>query len=266
MNNTKDKGKARPQNEDIRARHLKRQKKKRKRKLFFRTFLLLVVLGIALFVIAFLTPWFNIAEITVTGNEQVLTDSIIAQSGIYPGNNIFKVSTSHANAQISSMPYVKSVTVKRQLPNKIHIEVQESHMAAYLPYGGGYVILDEAGKVLSLEQTAPEGYMQIMGCELKEFKIGQKIKVDADEKFDIILLYIGEFERAQMLGKVTQLDVTNTVDVKFKYEDRLEVFCGESSNLSRKLLTFAEVANNQLSPNARGEIDLRTEGKAYYRP
>ena len=108
--------------------------------------------------------------------------------------------------------------------------------------------------------------MQILGCELKEFKSGQKIKVDADEKFDIILLYIDEFTKAEILSKVNTLDVTNTVDVKFTFENRLEVFCGDSQDITRKLLTFAEVAYNQLSPNARGEIDLRLDGKAYYRP
>lgn len=266
MEHTKEKRNLPARQDDIRARHIKRQKKKRKRRLFFRTFVFLVLLGTALFVVAFLTPWFNIVQITVTGNAQLQSDSIIAQSGIYAGNNIFKISTAQARDQIASMPYIKSVTVKRQLPNKILIEVQESHMAACLPYGGGYVAVDEAGKVLSLMPQPPEGYMQIVGCELIEYKIGQKIKVDADEKFDIILLYIEEFERSELINKVNTLDVTNTVDVKFTFENRLEVFCGEARDVSRKLLTFAEVAYNQLSPNARGEIDLRIEGKASYRP
>ena len=266
MENTKEKRNLPARQDDIRARHMKRQKKKRRRRIFLRTFLLLFLLGIVLFVVAFLTPWFNIAQITVAGNAQLKSEDIVAQSGIYAGNNIFRISTTQAREKIASMPYVKSVEVKRQLPNKILIEVQESHMAAYLPYAGGYAAIDEAGKGLSLMPEPPEGYMQILGCELKEFKIGQKIKVDADEKFDIILLYIDEFEKAEILGKVNTLDVTNTVDVKFTFENRLAVFCGDSQDVTRKLLTFAEVAYNQLSPNARGEIDLRLDGKAYYRP
>lgn len=252
--------------EDIRTRHMKRQKKKRKRRIFIRSLLLLLLLAAVCGILLFLTPWFNIVQISVEGNSQVQTDAITAQSEIYSGANIFKVSTSYAREKISQMPYIKSVEVRRKLPNKIIIEIQESHAAACMANAGGYVIIDEDGKVLEIVQEAPSGCMQIVGCELKEFKLGQKIKVDSDEKFDIIILCIDEFEKNALSGAVNTLDITNTVDIKFTYENRLTVFCGEAENLYRKLLTFNEIAFNQLSPNARGEIDLRIDGKSYYRP
>lgn len=252
--------------EDIRARHIKRQKKRRKRKLFIRSFLLIALLATVGGVLLFLTPWFNVAQIDVIGNSQVQTDSIIAQSGVYYGANIFKLSTSYACEKISQMPYIKSVQVKRKLPNKIEINVQESHVAACVANNGGYVTIDEDGKCLEIISQPPENCMQILGFELKEFKPGQKIKVDVDEKFDIIILCISEFEKNEILSSVTSLDITNTVDVKFTYKNRLTVFCGDLNNINRKLLTFNEIAFNQLSPNARGEIDLRIDGKFYYRP
>lgn len=266
MENTEESRRIRQNNDDIRERHIKRQKKKRKRRLFVKAFLLLVLVGTALFVAAFLTPWFNITEIIVNGNVRLQSDAVIAQSGLYTGNNIFKAATSQARERLEEMPYVKSAAVNRKLPNKILIDIQESHEAAQLPNAGGYIVTDEDGKVLYLTSEPLEGYMQILGCEAEEFEIGKKIKVDADEKFDIIVLCIDEFEKADLIHKVNVLDVTNAVDLKFTYENRLEVFCGEAKDMSRKLLTFAEIAYNQLSPNARGEIDLRSDGQYYYRP
>lgn len=253
-------------NEDIRARHMKRQKRKRKRRIFFRAFLLLLILTAAAASVMFLTPWFNITQITVNGNSTVQTDSIIAQSGIYNGANIFKISTSYARDSLAQMPYIKSVEVNRILPSAIEINVTESHKSACLPYGGGYAVIDEDGKALENVAEQPEGCMQIIGCELQKFEPGHEINVDLDEKFDIIILYIDELSKAGLLDKVTSLDITNVVDIKFKLENRLDVFCGDSDGLYRKLLTFNEVAFNQLSPNARGEIDLRIDGRAHYRP
>lgn len=53
MEHTKEKRNLPARQDDIRARHIKRQKKKRKRRLFFMTFVFLVLLGTALFVVAF---------------------------------------------------------------------------------------------------------------------------------------------------------------------------------------------------------------------
>jgi len=254
------------ENEDIRTRHIKRQKKKRKRRIFFRAFLLLFLLFSVCAIIMFMTPWFNIATIEVSGNSYVSADAITAQSEIYEGANTFKISTSYANEQIAKMPYIKSVNVERRLPNKIVIEVVESHAVAYFEYFGGYALIDEDARALEIVYEAPKDCIQIVGCELKYFSPGSKISIDSQEKFDIILLYIGELEKTEFCRSVNLLDVTNMVDVKFKFENRLTVFCGESKNLDRKLLTFTEIAYNQLSPNARGEIDLRIDSKAYYRP
>ncbi len=226
----------------------------------------MLLLAIVAASVMFLTPWFNITEIRVGGNATVQTDAIIAQSEIYTGANIFKISTSHAQEKISVMPYIKSVEVKKSFPSAVEINVTESHVSAYIAHGGGYVIIDEDGKVLEYTTAQPEGCMQIVGCQIQEFEPGHKIKVDLDEKFDIIILYIDEFEKSGLLGGVASLDITNVVDIKFRYENRLDVFCGDSENLDRKILTFNEIAFNQLSANARGEIDLRIDGRVHYRP
>lgn len=252
--------------EDIRARHIQRQKKRRKRRMFLKAFLTAAFLFVLVAVLLFLTPWFNINTIDVVGNSHVESDNIIAQSEIYLGANIFKISTSHAQEKISRMPYIKSVNVKRSFPSKVVIEVTESHEAGYFEHGGGYILIDEDGKVLDSMTKPPQGCMKIVGCEIEENLIGEKIKIDSDEKFDIILMYIGEFEQTDFYDKVDMLDVSNTVDIKFGYDNRLTVYCGDLKDLDRKILTFTEVAFNQLSPNARGEIDLRIEGKTYYRP
>ncbi len=262
----RQKQRPRTANEDLRARHIRRQKKKRKRRVFFRIFSFLFLLSIICSIVMFMTPWFNISAIEVVGNLQLNPEALVMQSEIYQGANIFKISTSHAEKKIAAMPYVKSVQVKRKLPNKIEINVQESHAAAYFEHMGGYAVFDEDGRALEIMSAPPTGCIQIVGCELKEFLPGSKIGIDSGEKFDIIVLYIGELEKTEFFSGVNLLDLTNTVDIRFQFENRLTVFCGDVQGLDRKLLTFAEIAYNQLSPNARGEIDLRIDSKAYYRP
>lgn len=265
MRETREKsGKKQP--DDIRVRHMKRQKKKRLRKIFFRTLFLLILLGLALGIVIFLTPWFHINEIQVSGNSQVSREELIYTSGIYTGNNIFKVNLGQVKSSLEQMPYIEQAEVKRILPDKISIVVTESHQAACILYLDRYAILDENGEVLDIVVQKPENLLEIKGITLAEAAAGQKVVLESEDAFDIITTLIDKFEERGIMQSVTSLDVAQPLDIKFSYENRLLVYLGDISNLEWKFLMFEEIAMHQQPPNAKGEIDLRIDGQGSFRP
>ena len=252
---------------DIRARHQLRQKRKRRKKRIIRTILILILLAGACAAAMFLTPWFQITQIDVRGNQKIESKAIVSACGIATGNNTFKVNLTRAAAQVEKVPYIKTADIKRKLfPTKLVIEVTESRLVCQIPFASCFVGIDDMGKVVEIASEQIAGIPAIVGVNLQEYELGHKVKFEDAVRLETLMNVIGELSEAELLAGVTQLDITNLMDIKFVYQNRLKGYCGNSENLKRKLLMFKEVALHQLEENAQGEIDLTIEGTAGYRP
>ena len=216
----------------------------------------------------FLTPWFNITEIEVHGSEKVPVESIVAASGIPYEENTFKVNLGHARDSLLTLPYIKTAEIKREsFGRKIVIEVTESRLVGYIRYVTSFVGIDEDGKAVKVAPEVPDGALVITGVQLEDPELGRKAAALSPDHLNTALTYIHELDKVSLLGEITYLDVTSTVNVKLAYQDRLSVICGDEDGLSRKLLVLKEVlASGEISPNSKGEIDLSINGEAHYTP
>jgi|GEM_PF-5119984 len=265
----------RPPQNSIQERHFRRQKKRRRRKFIFRTTLTLLLLFTICMVAMFLTPWFNIVEITVTDNNIVSFESVAAASEIELDSNIFKLDTSGVRQKLERVPYIKSAKVVRHLPSRVDITIEESRLIAQVlaadafigdvDVSGMYIGLDDNGETADIFQSRQEGVLEVIGMNLKEIQLGEKIGVDETTKYEVILVYISTLDKQGMLGEVDSIDVTNIVNVHFTYQGRLKVLCGNSDNLDRKLRMAKEVITGELEPDATGELDVRIDGRAFHR-
>ena len=102
----------------------KRRRRKQNLSLYYAAiFFLVAVVGIILS----LTVFFNVKEVTVTGNSIYTNNDIILSSGIKTGDNLIRLSSSRAEKKIvSSLPYVDTATITKKFPDKVEIEVTPS--------------------------------------------------------------------------------------------------------------------------------------------
>lgn len=114
------------------------------------SFLLLTALAVYSFLRSGL---FAVREITVNGSAQVSAETVRALSGIKPGQNIWDIDLTQAEARIRRNPWIKSVTVSRQLPNVVRIEIGERRPVALIAYQTAYVEIDEAGVALDISPS-----------------------------------------------------------------------------------------------------------------
>lgn len=132
----------------------KKQKKKKRKsniKKFFKTLLkLFIVIGIGAAIILFLfvSPVFNISEITVTGAKEITDSVYIAMAGIEVGQNIFGINKISAIEEIIKEPYVESVEINSIYPNKIEIIITERKAKYISEKNGKYFYLDKNGYIL----------------------------------------------------------------------------------------------------------------------
>lgn len=254
-----------PVHDDIRERHRKRQLKKKRVRFTIFCFLMAFILLLAACAVVFLTPWFHVSAVAVTGNVQVQTADVVRASEIKTGENIFSVSLKEVEARLAKVAYVKSATVKRKLPDKIEIAITESHAVGCFQSQNTFVCFDETGKIVSTAAQPPEGVMTVEGLEAVKCTVGERIQVKNAQKLDTLLSLIAAAETNGCFTGIRSVDITKAEEVRFTYGQGLYVICGDLYDINRKLLTFMEVVK-ELPDNAKGEIDLRISSKAYYRP
>lgn len=252
----------------LQKRHSQRRKKrilimKIRRTIFF------TILGlIVLFIILFYTPLFSIRNIEITGNEKVETSTIMECIGEIEGKNLFRTGTSTIKKDIMKNPYIEMVKIDRvALKSKLVISITESKEAAAISGGTGYIIINSQAKVLAESTEKPENIPEITGLSITNISVGNQLKIEDQEKFDIVISCLDEMNKIDILNKITNISVADITNITFNYENRLDAICGSSADLPQKLRFFKSAINsNRLTENARGTIDLTTTGKGIYTP
>ena len=117
-----------------------KQKRKRKIKRFLKwTSIICIISGGTAF--ALVSPIFNIKEINVTGNNIVSSETIVSISELSKEQNIFKFFNKKVVENVKTNPYVETAKVKRKLPNKVEIQVEERERTFNIEFMNGYAYI-----------------------------------------------------------------------------------------------------------------------------
>ncbi|MDY4976390.1 MAG: FtsQ-type POTRA domain-containing protein [Clostridia bacterium] len=238
-----------------------------KRKKLFKKLIGLFLLFVLCAVIAAFTPYFNISRVNITGNSRVSAQEIEQASGIKQGSNIFRIKLSSVQRRIQEISYVHSVRVKREFPNQISIEIEESQPVAAVPYMGQYVLIDMYGKALEQETTEDmENITDIViltGLKIKNFELGEKIIVENERNLKIVLESLSELVHNSLIENTTEIDLTEEEGIVFKMnESKLSVLMGDASDLPYRVKFLKEILN-KLGGTPRGVIDFTSKDPTY---
>lgn len=259
-NNAKDKS--------IQARHdLRRQKRIREQKI--RRYTFFTVLGvIAILIVMFLTPLFNIKTVNVVGNVKLTEEQIFTEIGDYTGRNLFSARSRSIKKKISKFAYTEKVTVKKKpFPPTLTVEITERTPAVQIAYAESYIVIDRDGRILEKTAEKLEGVAVCDGLKITSANEGEFISLKEEETQKIVIGCIGNMEKADILKDVTAISFEDMTNITFNYQSRLDVICGTHIDFGRKLSLFKEAVNsNKLTQNSRGTINLATTGKAIYTP
>lgn len=236
-------------------------KKKRTSVKVFVLALTVVALGILLL----FSPLFRVQEITISGNEQVSTDAIRQASGIILGVNTLKIDLRRAEAQISTIAYINSVQAVRKFPGTIAITVTESEEAAYIPFIGKLVGIDQAGKILETKPKDADIQLPlILGVNLKEFRIGAAMQLENKDRQETLLLMLKQSSINELTPNIQSIDVSDLNDIKLLLRSGTTVNLGDQKELIYKL-SFLKQVLAQSDVKRGGLIDLSNPDKVIYK-
>lgn len=202
---------------------------------------------VMLFLVAVLimSLFFRVTEIEVVNASDYSDREIIAASGIDKGVNLFFVDRFSAASMIfADLPYMDTVSIRRQIPNKIIIQAEGSAPAVYMVYDDEYWLLDRNGKMLGTTSALKaEVLPEIRSLEPITAMPGMEMIVEGQNvtrlayTAELVTSLLGE----GMLEKVSWIDLKDPENPSIYYDGRLTVYYGalEDTSLKTALLRDA---------------------------
>ena len=112
----------------------------------------IAVLGVGLlYGYRFITshPYFELKEIHVTGNNRLSYGDILNSGNVGLGLNCLDMNVAEVEENLSANPWVQSIVVRREFPNRLRIDVIEKTPMFWLRQGDGLYFADATGKVIA---------------------------------------------------------------------------------------------------------------------
>lgn len=216
-------------------RQILKKKKRIKRMLKFTALLIIIIAGI---IFALVSPIFNIKEIDVSNNEQINAETIISLSQLNLGQNIFKFNKNKVNKNIKTNAYIESVEIKRKLPNKVQIQIEERKQEYNVEFLNGYAYINNQGYILQISEEK-QALPTIQGISTPDEQIveGNRLNSEDLEKLEVIIQIMNICKNYELDSKITNIDIS-TKDEYTLYleEEKKTIYLGDKSNLSNKML------------------------------
>lgn len=226
---------------------------------------LIIAVGIFLFT----TPLFNVTEIEVKGNSIVNSEEIKSLSQIKLNENIFKNIKAVIEENIKCNPYIEDVEIKRVLPNKIQITVQERTAKFMVKLLDKYAYINSQGYILEItEKTKEIPIIEGMSTPEEEMIIGKRLNSEDLSRLETVLKIVSSCEENEISKYITSINVQNPSEYIMVFAEKgITVHLGNSTNIDTKILYVKAIL--QAEDGNEGDIfvngDLNNGFQPYFR-
>lgn len=184
------------------------------------------------------TPLFNITEIEVLGNKTVSTEEIVSLSQIKLQENIFKNIKATIKENIKGNAYIENVIVKRVLPNKMQITVQEREVKFMVKVLDSFAYINSQGYILEVtSQTKEVPIIEGMSTLEEKMIAGTRLNNEDLNRLEFALNIVSSCEENEISRFITSINVKDTNEyTMYMAEKAKTIHLGDNSNLSTKIL------------------------------
>lgn len=128
--------------------------------IFFVQGMILLMMALCVYLYMGNSPHFEVSSIKVKGNIFLPSSEVIKKAGIQLHTNILKIKPEEIKSRLDQEVWIKRATIRRELPNRIIIELQEREpfmiwMGGTKQDGRGYLV-DREGVLLKEVQEGEE--------------------------------------------------------------------------------------------------------------
>ena len=128
---------------------------------------------------SYLSRRFTVQSVSVTGNNFVSMEELNPYLQKVKGVNIFKSDIEDIAKRLRNIPWIKDVSVRREPPYSISVNIVERTPAVYINSKGGLYLADEEGTLLGEKEGLSFGLPVVYGISLEGTRTGEKSNSEA---------------------------------------------------------------------------------------
>lgn len=191
---------------------------------------------IMLFIVAALimSLFFRVSVIRVVNASEYSDAEIIAASGIEEGDNLFFVDRfSAASLIFADLPYMETVSIRRELPGKIIIQAEGTAAAAYMVLDDEYWLIDRKGQMLgTVGATDAEAFPEVRNLTPISPIEGEIMLVEGTnvDRLARASALITALRAEDMMEDIRWIDMDDPLNPSLRYQDRLTVYLGAAED------------------------------------
>lgn len=114
-------------------------------------------------------PYFSVREIQVRGAHRLGGSEVVAMAGLTHGMNIWNVDLSAIESRVAKHPWVRRVVLRRELPHRIVIEVEERKPMAIMLLGKLYYVDSEGFVFKEVAEGESMDFVVLTGLSRRDF-------------------------------------------------------------------------------------------------
>lgn len=234
-------------------------KKARRKRMIKKIIILIIFLIISCVVFATKTNFFSIKEIECTGENLLTGEDVRIRTEGLIGDNILFIKKSNIEKELKRNPYVENITLKKKLPNKLYIDVEERAGIYYVNEGNKFNIVSI--DMILLEQVDNidgKNLIELKGITIDDTELGSIIEDNARIKRVLYYFYRMRSELNEQ-GEdipITCIDVSNLTKLK-AYIGTIEVKLGNDEDIIKK---FNKAVRIYKSGVVKSYIDVSFNG------
>ena len=200
-----------------------------------------------------------IKEIEVDGNVPYGTEDLMDAGGITAGEGLFSVNAGDAETKIlEKLPYVKTCSVKRVMPDTIRITVTPVDAMIYVSVADEYYALSDDLKVLE-RSTDPDvfrgrGLIYTDLPDVARSVVGDKLRLSGDADTDYIRDFLSGVERSELDGRITRLFLEEKFNIVATVDNFWRVKFGSPGDADMKMLTASRIIESDDFDTSEGAV------------
>jgi cell division protein FtsQ len=214
------------------------------------------------------TDFLFLKELTIVGQVKLNKEDILSSGKIEMNKNIYMYNVKDIKENLLQNAYIKDVNIKIKFPNKMIIDLVERVDMCAIPYMGSYVLINEEGIVLKVEEDINNIDNPLLtGIKFKNLKVGEKIKLDDNDFLVKILDLLNSCNNANILSNISEINIDKNKNIKLYTVQGVEVLLGKGENLDYKMLELNKILIDLYTRNiSKGIVDMRYNAYPVYRP
>lgn len=245
------------------ARRHARRRRRGRFSFLYRIFSLLLIC--ALFVAA-LTLFFKVKGFEISGNTRYTDEQILSASGLHTEGNLFLLNKyAAANDIFRKLPYISEVSIRRDLPDTICIDVKETVAAAVLYDDMGALWrISPKGKIL--EPVDEKGELALVsGLTIEAAQEGEMMTLANTTKQDALFRLLAALDARAMLQETQAIYLEDDSYLTMRYQDRFTVRLLWTADFDYKMESLCAIVQ-RLEANETGLVNMTQDGKVNFIP